>query len=317
MRCTLLLLPLLLPLFLFPQKPSQKTADKIFEEGQVLYTLEMANTTSLDVFYDKEYDPKSAKGYFSYFDKDTIKTIFYREIDTTTALFKANDSLKKLIKNEFDLLIVSKSMRYIDKSINKAKVFVHETERRITDYEHKLFEIRFKIYKMFNSDPVMFVKYNKSNLSIIILDKKKQFEVYVMSVFQDMSFVPIGNDYYFAFDKELNLLEKKTIHSSLVPLDPAYYGKKNDEVKPAFHNHKGENAEPFITPTDICVLLLFKPMLKWDMHYVYSDEYVSVFNLYKMTLKIVPRKDFDLQTAPKEDPDDLDKQIKKQKEEGK
>ncbi len=306
-----LLLLSLFPLLLFSQKPSQKTADKILEEGQILYTLEMANVTSLDVFYDKEYDPKIAKGCFSYFDKDTIKTIFYRELDTTTALFKANDSLRKLIKDEYDLLIVSKTMRYINKVLDKKKVYVFENDRKITDYEKKLFAIRFKIFKLFNEDPVMFVKYAKSNLSIVIQDKKKAFEVYVMNVFKDMSFVPLGNDYFFKFDKEGNLLEKKVLHKTLIPLDPAYHGKKNDEVKSSFHNHKGEDAEEFITPTDVCVLLLFKPACQWDMHYVHSEKYVSVFNIYKNTLSIVDKKEFDEQIKPKEDPDDLDKQMKK------
>lgn len=293
------------------QKASQKTADKILEEGQVLYTLEMANVTSLDVFYDKEYDPKLAKGYFSFFDKDTIKTIFYREIDTASAMFKANDSLKKLIKDRFDLLIVSKTMRYLNKNINKQKVYVFENDRKITDYEKKLFDIRFKIFKLFNDDPVMFVKYEKSNLSIVIRDHKKHFEAWVTNVFSDLSFVPVGNDYWFKFDKEGNLLEKKVLHKKLIPLDPMYYGKKNDEVKATYHNHKGEEAEEFITPTDVCVLLLFKPSLKWDMHYVYGEKYVSVFNLYKNTLSIIDKKTFEQDSKPKEDPDDLDKQIKK------
>ena len=187
----------ILPLMVLAQKPSQKTADKILEEGQVLYTLEMANVTSLDVFYDKEYDPKLAKGYFSYFDKDTVKTIFYREIDTTSALFRANDSLRKSIKDKFDMITISKSLRYLNKVIDKKKVFVFENDRKMTDYEKKLFTIRFAIYKLFNDDPVLFVKYDKSNLSIVIVDKKKNFDVYVMNVFADLSFVPLGNDSYF------------------------------------------------------------------------------------------------------------------------
>lgn len=299
------------PFCFFSQKASQKTADKILEDGQVLYTLEMASVTSLDVFYDKEYDPNLAKGYFSYFEKDTIKTLFYRELDTAAALFKSNDSLKKLIKDRFDLILVSKTMRYLNKNINKQKVFVFENDRKITNYERKLFDIRFKIFRLFNDDPVMFVKYEKSSLSIVIRDEKKYFEAYVMNVFQDMSFVPLGNDYYFKFDKEGNLLEKKVLHKKLIPLDPAYHGKKNDEVKSAYHNHKGEDAEEFITPTDVCILLLFKPMLQWDMHYVYGEKYVSVFNMYKNTLKIVDKKTFEAETRPKEDPDDLDKQMKK------
>ncbi|MCC7302023.1 MAG: hypothetical protein IT233_05225 [Bacteroidia bacterium] len=309
----LLFFTLFIPAVLISQKGNQKTADKILEDGQVLYTLEMASVTSLDVFYDKEYDPKLAKGYFSYFDKDTIKTVFYRELDTTTALFKANDSLRKMIKDKFDLLIVSKTMRYLNKSINKSKVFVFENDRKITDYEKKLFDIRFKIFKVFNDDPATFIKYEKSSLSIVIRDQKKYFEAYVMNVFRDMSFVPLGNDYYFKFDKEGNMIEKKVLHKSFIPLDPKYYGKKNDEIKSSFHNHKGEGAEEFITPTDICVLLLFKPMCQWDMHYVYGDKFVSVFNMYKNTLSIIDKKSFESQTKPKEDPDDLDNQIKKEK----
>lgn len=307
------LLMLLIPVVAFSQKVSKKTADKILEQGQVLYALEMASITSLDIFYDKEFDPKGVKGYFSYFEKDTLKTIFYREIDTASPLFKQNDSLKKMIKGPMDLLVINKTMKYLNKAINKAKAVVVETERKPSEYEKKLFEIRFRVYKLFNDDPITFVKYEKSSLSIIILDNKKEYEVWIMSVMDDKSFVPIGNDYYLKYDKQGALLEKKRLHSGLIPLELKYAGKKNDEIKSSFHNHKGEEAPPYITATDICILMLFKPITQWDMHYVYSDKYVSIYNMYTGTLSIVPKKEFEQNTKPKEDPDDLDKKVKEGK----
>jgi hypothetical protein len=299
----------LLPAFCFGQKVSQKTADKILEDGQVLYALEMASITSLDIFYDKEYDAKAIKGYFSYFEKDTLKTVFYSEIDTASPVFKEKDTLKNLIKGPMDLIVVNITVKYVNKAINKAKAILVDKSRKPSEYEKKLFDIRFKIYKLFNDDPITFVKYENSSLSIIILDKKKEYEVWIMTVMNDKSFVPIGNDYFLKYDKTGALIEKKRLHTSLIPLELKYLGKKNDEVKSSFHNHKGESAPPYITPTDICILMLFKPITQWDLHYVYSDKYVSVYNMYSGKLSIVLRKDFEKNTKVKEDPDDLDKKV--------
>jgi hypothetical protein len=313
MRVQACLILIFLPVFFFSQRSLKKKADELFQEGQTLYVLESASVSALDLFYDKEFDPASVKGYFSYFDKDTIRTVFYREIDTASAVFKANDSLKAQIKDRFDLLVISKTMNFVDKNLSKKAIKLNETERKITEKERALFEIRFIIFKLFNDDPINFVKYEKSNLSIVILEEKKMYKAYVMNVFQDTRFVPIGNDYYFEFDKAFNLKVKKPLHKTLIPIELSYRGGKNDEVKPTFHNHKGDTASEFITSTDICQILLFKPALKWDMHVVYGEKYVSVFNLYKMTLEIVPRKEFEERTKPKENKDELDLQIKKEK----
>src|SRR5688572_6179800 len=83
------------------QKPSKKKMQEIKDEGTALYTLEHANEVSLDVFYENEYDKKGIKGYFSYKDGDTIKTLFYGKVDTNAINFKSQpDSVKAYFRKD-------------------------------------------------------------------------------------------------------------------------------------------------------------------------------------------------------------------------
>src|ERR1051326_2668381 len=124
--------------FSFAQRRLEKEKNKILGEGLALYTLILANWTSNDLYYENEYNTNYVKGYLSYRDKDTIKTIFWREIDTASAEYKA-----KTFQKAGDTGVVAKQqpkkiddLRIIVKTMCYAKMNVSKKNSAIVDEEH-------------------------------------------------------------------------------------------------------------------------------------------------------------------------------------
>ncbi|MEW6469247.1 MAG: hypothetical protein AB1458_09995 [Bacteroidota bacterium] len=289
------------------QKPSKKKIQEIKDEGVALYTLEHANEVSLDVFYENEYEKKGIKGYFSYKHGDSIKTVFYAKIDTTTLTYKQYpDSVKNIFRSDsLNLIVVLKTFYYL-KSITAKSVKIVEASRKPTEYERLLFEVRLRAWKEFNSDPLNYIKYDGTTMSMSLIDYGKTIKAFIITLPNQPGSVTFGNDYLFVFDKKTKTFtEKKKLHPKLIPISPEYQGDKKAAIKSSFHNHKGET-DHFITSTDICILMLFKGGVEWEQHYVYSDKWVSVYTLYNGNLTIVDAKEFKKNTAPKEpDPNEV------------
>ena len=172
MKKTLLLAASLLSfLFVSAQKPTKKKIQDIKDEGTALYTLEHANEVALDVFYENEYEKKGIKGYFTYKDGDTLKTLFYGKVDTMSVNYKSQpDSVKKYYRTDsLNMIVIFKTFYFI-KGINAKKVKIIDASRRPNEYERLLFEIRLKAWKEFNSDPTTYVHYDGTTLSMSTID---------------------------------------------------------------------------------------------------------------------------------------------------
>jgi hypothetical protein len=57
--------------------------------------------------------------------------------------------------------------------------------------------------------------------------------------------------------------------------------------------HSHLDAHPYITPSDICAILLYKNQLPAHQHHVIGKEYVSLFDIDKQQLVILTRKAFE------------------------
>lgn len=292
------------------QKPSKKKIQEIKDEGIALYTLEHANEVSLDVFYENEYEKKGIKGYFSYKDGDTIKTLFYGKVDTFSVNYKSQpDSVKKYLRSDsLNMIVVMKTFYYL-KGISAKTVKIVDASRKPNTYERLLFEVRLKAWKEFNSDPLNYVKYEGTTMSMSLIDWGKTIKVYIITLPNEPGYVSFGNDYIFVWDKKLNkFTEKKKLHPKLIPVPVEYKGEKNAPVKSSYHNHKGDT-DPFITATDVCILMLFKGGMEWEQHYVYSEKWVSAYVMWNGNLTITDIKEFKKQTQQKP-PDENESEIK-------
>lgn len=289
------------------QKISEKDKNKVLTEGLALYTLILANWTSNDLYYENEFNTSIVKGYLSYRDKDTLKTIFWREIDTASTEYKtktykkASDTVAAEQTNkEIELRWIVKTMSYPNMSVSKKNaVYPEEEERAPTEQEKMLIDYRKKVYKEIASDTTFFKLYAGTKLRVVPIDAGKLMKVFIYSSVVKEGIVPIGGDYLLVYDKKENVLvSKEDLHKDCVFISTQYNGKGTDASKSTIHNHK-KGTSPLITATDIATLLLYKSQLEWDEHHVISDKYTSIFSLVDRKLDIMLTKEFDALRAQK------------------
>ncbi|MGV8914084.1 MAG: hypothetical protein ACOH1X_01410 [Kaistella sp.] len=87
--------------------------------------------------------------------------------------------------------------------------------------------------------------------------------------------VLIGNDYLLNFNKKNEFTKAQALHKSLIS-----HKIVDEEVGKTFaasHSHVLEDW-PFITPTDICTLMLYQKFTDWENYTVVSEKYTSLWN---------------------------------------
>ncbi|MBI3502117.1 MAG: hypothetical protein HY063_10000 [Bacteroidetes bacterium] len=286
----------------FAQRKLEKEKKEILAEGLALYTLILANWTSNDIYYENEYPVSYVKGYLSYKDKDTLKTIFWRETDTASAEYKAKtfrsaedtgevaDSMPKKFN---DLRVIVKTVRYPKIFVSRKNADIQDEEREPTAQEKLLMDFRKMAYDEINSDTSFFKLYAGTQLKAVVMEAGKEMKVYVYSITGKEDVVPIGGDYLLLFDKkEKQLLEKTALHGECLFISTHYRGKSYDASKTTMHKHL-QGASELITPTDIATLLLYKSQLEWDEHQVVGETYTCVFTLVDRKLDIIPTAEFE------------------------
>ncbi|MFI5164371.1 MAG: hypothetical protein ACHQHP_03885 [Bacteroidia bacterium] len=241
-------------------------------------------------------------GYLSYKDKDTVKTIFWREIDTASAEYKAKtfksveDSSAisaKQPQKVSDPRVITKTFKYAKMSVTKKNCKIIEEEREPTDYEKMMMDFRKTVYDEMNKDTAFYKEYQGTSLKAIPMDFGKQVKVYVYSASTADNFVPMGGDYLVIYKKkEKEFVERHKLHDRIIMISTHYKGKSSDPDKSTFHNHKGDSPE-LITPTDIATLLLYQKMVEWDEHRVISEKYTCVFTLVDRKLQVIPTAEFE------------------------
>ena len=247
----ILLLAILISANIFAQDKLEKIAKPIVEDGKMLYRSEMASWYGTDLFLEKFKEQSKIGGYFSYSEKDQVKCVF---------ISKENNS-KVLGSVTFD------------NSFDTKKAVTDLNERNITETETDYFTLRKKTLEVIMKD-TLFKQFENMSLNIIPIISKGERKVYLLSGPKKNGVVIFGNDYLIEFDKNNNVKNKKPLHKNIIPIE-----FKKDEGKDAetIHNHLPETGD-FITPTDICTLMLYEKFAGWKNHLVISKKYVSIWN---------------------------------------
>ena len=91
-----------------------------------------------------------------------------------------------------------------------------------------------------------------------------------------------------SFDSDNRLISKRKLHANLITTD---YGRQEEgkEIAGAMHNHLPETGD-FITPTDICTLMLYEKRAGWKNYTVLSSRYFSLWNCETNTLVAITRE---------------------------
>ena len=304
---------------MFAQRKHEKQKNQILTEGLALYTMILANWTSNDLYYENEFNTDYVKGYLSYKDKDTLRTIFWREIDTTSAEYKAKNFQQvgdtsaitaKNSKTVNDLRMIVKTIGYARMVVSKKNGKIDEAEREPTEKEKMLMDFRAMTYKEINSDTSFFKHYAGVSMKAIIMEAGKQIKVFVYSTTTKEGVVPIGGDFILLYDKkEKTLVEKTDLHKDFIFISTQFKGKAYEASKATEHSHK-EGAADLITPTDIATLLLYKSQLEWDEHQVVAGKYTCVFTLVDKNLTIIPTSEFQYLKKKKSKQDEEEKNSK-------
>ncbi|GAB3222523.1 hypothetical protein GCM10027346_00410 [Hymenobacter seoulensis] len=257
---------------------TQALEQEILREGLALYESERASWVATDVLMAQKPDVQHLIGYFSYADGDSVRTVFMQQEGNT---FSARHSF----------------------SFNRAAITPAAVRqfaaRPASEREQKLFALRLQVMEELESNKVLGTPYRfpeNTRPNVVLLDQGPSVRAYVLTGPQEGGILPLGNDFLFRFTERGKLSKVERLHNSYIAMRlPEGY----TTIEAGMHSHLP--AHPYITPTDICSLLLYREAVPAPQHYVMGKEYVSLFDLEKRQLVFLTRKAFDkIQKSRKE-----------------
>jgi hypothetical protein len=238
----------------------EKAAADITAEGKMLYQSEMASWYGTDIFLEKYKHLQSlAGGYLSYDTGKGMNNIFFG---------KGNDP-QVLITISFDY------------SPNPQNYTADTTRRPFNTTEQELYAIRRAAVNCIQTD-TLFKHYNNTGTNVIPVNYRNSKKVYIITSPEQNGLVIMGNDYVIDFDKHNQITDKKKIHQSIIV---AQTGGKDIQVS-AMHNHLPITGD-YMTPTDVCTLMLYGKHTSWENYMVISQNYVSLWDVKKQSLVIL------------------------------
>lgn len=228
----------------------ENVSASILEEGKKLYQSEMASWYGTDIFQEKYKSKReNTGGYFSYIDNAITKCLF----------FSKDDNPKVILTIAFD------------NAFNVNTALIDTVKRDFSSKEKDLYTIRKAATSALTSD-TLFKFFKHTNFNVIPFIEKNERKVYILTGPENTGVVIIGNDYLLTFDDQNKLIGKKRLHKSLISIP-----FNGDEDAISMHTHL-KDMDDYITPSDVCTLLLFGKFAKWKQHMVISEKYVSIWD---------------------------------------
>jgi len=252
------------------EKPTPQSL--VLAEGKTLYRLEKAAWNGTDLMRAELPDEMGKVGGYA----------TYPDGSDTHCVFFAQDSVGTILADfTFDSTF----------AINTATL--DRVRQYPTAEELRLRTLRSKAISHINSD-TLFKTYKNSNLNIVPMVYQGVAKVYVITGPSVTGIVIFGNDYLIEFDEQDEVKSARALHRNIIPVE---YGEEKAET---YHSHT-EQTGSFMTPTDICTLMLYGPYTNWTQHTVLSQTHWNMWNVEKNTMAVLTRK------AMKK----IDKQMKK------
>ena len=243
----------------------QAINDSIVAEGFQLYYSERANWVATDLMLEK-CDMANVGGSVTYQpDENTWVVVFFDRNDK-------NCVLEYRVSTLSDEAYVFDSIRPIS-----------EEEKALWHRNNILIEKAIGKY----GDKMQFASksFGSPNLDIIEINDHL-IRMYFLQGTIKHDLIPFGNDYSIDFDENLEPVAFRKYHNSLIAIPTKDSG---EEVRMTVHSHLPDN--PFITPTDICNFLLYRPA-DMDSFSVLSTAYncMFTFSLNQQLILIEKRK---------------------------
>lgn len=219
--------------------------------GTELYQIEVAARNAIQILGTYHQDIK-IHDYVSYMKNDTVNVVFWKE-DADWYLVVAVISFPKPV------------------SIDNYEV---KTKSRLPEKD-ELTHIRIKEDVQKSINLPFFKRYQNSFLQPIIFSTDTTYEVHLINVPNLSTSILFGNDYLITYDKTGKQIEKRALDPNLVAVPSVIELKKKGENYTS-HKHT-KNATSEVTPTDICILLLYEPYVNWEEHRIETETSISTF----------------------------------------
>lgn len=245
------------------QSSLEQIADSITREGRKLYTSELTSWNGTDIFVQRFADINKIGGYFSYRDGDTSKCIFVSKGDTPQVI----------------------GCVAFDDPHNIPGARVDLAPRAFTEQEHQLYLIREKALKDIRSD-TFYTGYPRTEFNLIPTIEGKERKVIILTGPKDNGILILGNDYQLSFDENDQLVGRRRLHQGVFVADYGAAEKKGTKTEMGMHTHLPATGD-YITPTDICTLMLYEKFAKWKQYLVLSKDYVSIWDCQQDHLLIL------------------------------
>lgn len=255
------LLTLLACINLYAQKSADEQIDEIKKEGIRLYNSEMASWHGTDLFIEQYPTKEKIGGYFSYSENHKNICTFY-----------SKDKNPKVIGT-----ITFNDQFVLDKAI------IDLTERNFKSNESNIYNLRTIAQNIVENDTVLFKHYNNTKYNLIPLIDKDVNKVYILTGPAVSGVVIFGNDYLLTFNKKNELISKQSLHKNIIPIE---FGDNEQEVESTMHSHLPETGD-FLTPTDICTLMLYGKYTSWKNHLVVSKNYINMWMIHDNSYEIM------------------------------
>lgn len=237
----------------------QKIAREITDEGILLYKSEMASWYGTDVFLANFKDREKIGGYFSYIDEDIPKCIFFS-------------------KDQKILGTISFPTNY-----NPENSKVDMNSRDFTPTELAYYKLRKEALTRMESDTI-FKKYDNTNFNLVPIITNKTKKVYVITGTNLSNKVIFGNDYLLTFNLKDKIIKTERLHKSLIVQN--IVDEKTGKTISGVHSHIIKDWQ-YMTPTDICTLMLNQKFTNWEDYTVVSEKYTSIWNSKNNSLMIL------------------------------
>jgi hypothetical protein len=229
--------------------------DSILEEALKLYKLEKVAWLSSDKLYEYPMNRYLINGYIPYYDKDTIRTIFYYS-DSFDTKIRFTSSIS--IHDKLEILGLN---------------FKIET-RNPTSKELKFIQLRNEIVERMMIDDDFAKNKQFVNYNISVLEKDSSLYFYILPASSESDLFYLGGDYIVKYTGEKDPLKIIPQHKALIrvvaPLDSNVFSFTHSHI---------DGFSPFITATDICQAKLYGKLTTDCVEFfVVSSLYESYYN---------------------------------------
>jgi hypothetical protein len=235
-------------------------ADKISEEALKLYRSEFTSWNGTDLFlaaYKESMD--SLGGYFSYSTDSNYHCIFYSTSESPEVIGDV------IFSNGYILSYTSTNL----------------LKRPFTETERAYHLLKTRTSKLVKEDS-LFRYYEGTNFNFIPLIEPGNVRVYAVTSSNKGGVAYLGNDYLIRFNDSLHVIAREKLHESLIKIERSSEPAGGGTI----HTHLDEYS-PFMTPTELCTIMLYKEIINMRSLVVVSRYYTVIWSGHE-TIHIFP-----------------------------